>query len=190
MFGESEKNLRRAIKTAEAMAPIVLWIDEIEKAFGGAGSDHDSGTSQRIFGTFLTWLADKKESVFVIATANDVTRLPPELLRKGRFDEMFFVDLPDAAGREQIFSVHLRRKARPPEQYDIGALAKATEGFSGAEIEQVVISALYTAFNEGVELTTEALLGEARGTRPLSVTMAEKIADLRAWAADRTVAAG
>jgi SpoVK/Ycf46/Vps4 family AAA+-type ATPase len=189
--GESEKNLMRAIKTAEQMAPIVLWIDEIEKAFGGSegGGGSDSGTTSRIFGTFLTWLNDKKESVFVIATANDISRLPPELLRKGRFDEIFFVDLPDAETRAQIFEVHLRRRDRAPEGFDLAALAEATDGFSGAEIEQVVISALYTAFSEGVELNDDLLLEEARGTRPLSVTMGEKIAELRTWADNRAVPA-
>ncbi len=188
--GESEKNLMRAIKTAEQMAPIVLWIDEIEKAFGGQeGSGSDSGTTSRIFGTFLTWLNDKKESVFVIATANDISRLPPELLRKGRFDEIFFVDLPDAETRARIFAVHLSRRDRAPEGFDLEALAAATEGFSGAEIEQVVISALYTAFSDGRALDDVLLLEEARGTRPLSVTMGEKIAELRAWAEDRAVPA-
>jgi SpoVK/Ycf46/Vps4 family AAA+-type ATPase len=186
--GESEKNLKRAIKTAESMAPIVLWIDEIEKAFGGQESG-DSGTSSRIFGTFLTWLNDKKESVFVIATANDISRLPPELLRKGRFDEIFFVDLPDAPVRKDIFAVHLTRRSRAPAGFDLDALANATDGFSGAEIEQVVISALYTAFSEGADLDTDLLLREIEGTRPLSVTMGEKITELRAWAKDRAVPA-
>jgi SpoVK/Ycf46/Vps4 family AAA+-type ATPase len=186
--GESEKNLKRAIKTAESMAPIVLWIDEIEKAFGGQESG-DSGTSSRIFGTFLTWLNDKKESVFVIATANDISRLPPELLRKGRFDEIFFVDLPDAPVRKDIFAVHLTRRSRAPAGFDLDALANATDGFSGAEIEQVVISALYTAFSEGADLDTDLLLREIEGTRPLSVTLGEKITELRAWAKDRAVPA-
>jgi AAA+ superfamily predicted ATPase len=188
--GESEKNLQRAIKTAEQMAPIVLWIDEIEKAFGSAeGGGSDSGTTSRIFGTFLTWLNDKKESVFVIATANDISRLPPELLRKGRFDEIFFVDLPNAEVRAEIFTVHLDRKGRPAKTFDLPALAEATEGFSGAEIEQVVLSALYTAFSDGADLTDELLLDEVRATRPLSVTMGEKIAELREWAANRAVPA-
>jgi len=186
--GESEKNLRRAIQTAENMAPIVLWIDEIEKAFGGTG-EGDSGTSQRIFGSFLSWLNDKKQSVFVIATANDISKLPPELLRKGRFDEIFFVDLPSHAGRVEIFRLHLARRNRAPDQLDLDALADATDGFSGAEIEQVVVSALYSAFGEQAELSTELLIREAEGTRPLSVTMAERIAALRQWAADRAVSA-
>ena len=186
-YGESERNLRRAIRTAENMAPVVLWIDEIEKAFASGGND--SGTSQRIFGTFLTWLNDKKESVFVIATANDISKLPPELLRKGRFDEIFFVDLPDARTRRAIFEVHLSRRGRAADRFDLPALAEATEGFSGAEIEQVVVSALYTAFSDGGDLDTDALLREAGATRPLSVTMAEKIDALRDWARDRAVPA-
>jgi len=187
--GESEKNLKRAIKTAEQMAPIVLWIDEIEKAFGSGGDSSDSGTSSRIFGTFLTWLNDKKESVFVIATANDISRLPPELLRKGRFDEIFFVDLPDVAVRKEIFAVHLKRRDRPVDGFDLDALAEASDGFSGAEIEQVVLSALYSAFAEGTDLSDELLLAEIHSTRPLSVTMGEKIAELRSWASDRAVPA-
>ena len=186
-FGESEKNLKRAIRTAEEMAPVVLWIDEIEKALGQG--DTDGGTSQRVFGTFLAWLQEKKEDVFVIATANDISKLPPELLRKGRFDEIFFVDLPSAKVRESIFAVHLRRRSRLPDSFDIAALAEATEGFSGAEIEQAVISGLYTAFSREQDVSTEILLEEVAGTRPLSVTMSEKIEALRAWAAERAVPA-
>jgi hypothetical protein len=189
-FGESEKNLRRAIHTAEAMAPIVLWIDELEKAFAhGDGSD-DSGTSLRIFGTFLSWLQDKKEGVFVVATCNDIERLPPELLRKGRFDEIFFVDLPSEAGRAEILAVHLRRRGRDPAAFDVAALAAQMPGFSGAEIEQVVLSALYSAFARGGELTQEMLAAEIARTVPLYVTAGEKLDQLRAWAAGRTVPAG
>ncbi|MCA9582592.1 MAG: AAA family ATPase, partial [Myxococcales bacterium] len=187
-YGESEKNLQRAIKVSEAMAPIVLWIDEIEKAFGGQG-DQDSGTSQRVFATFLTWLNDKKASVFVIATANDVTRLPPELLRKGRFDEIFFVDLPTQEVRKQIFGVHLAKRGRAPGAFDLDRLAEASEGFSGAELEQAVLSGLYTAFGETGELTTEVLLHELATTKPLSVTMRERIDTLRQWAKGRAVPA-
>lgn len=187
-YGESEKNLRRAIRTAEAMAPVVLWIDEIEKAFGGSDGA-DSGPGQRIFGTFLTWLNDKKESVFVVATANDVSRLPPELLRKGRFDETFFVDLPDAATREAIFEVHLQRRGRTSADFDLIELARAADGFSGAEIEQVIVSALYTALSQQAPLSTTQLLEELRTSRPLSVTMAEKVAKLREWAQGRAVPA-
>lgn len=187
-FGETEKNFRRAIRTAETMAPIVLWIDEIEKAFS-QGSDSDNGTSQRVFGTFLSWLQEKDERVFVLATANDVSGLPPELMRKGRFDEIFFVDLPDADVRREIFRVHLRRRGRVPEDFDLDALAEAADGFSGAEIEQAVISSLYTVFSENEDLSTGRVLEEIRSTRPLSVTMAEKIEALRAWAKGRAVAA-
>ncbi|MEZ4254123.1 MAG: AAA family ATPase [Polyangiales bacterium] len=187
-FGETEKNLKQAIAAAESMAPVVLWIDEIEKAFG-TGGDQDSGTSQRVLGSFLTWLNDKQESVFVIATANDISRLPPEFLRKGRFDEIFFVDLPVADVRKQIFGVHLAKRGRPPGAFDLEALATATEGFSGSEIEQAVVAALYTAFSDTGELTTEGLLREIAETRPLSVTMREKVEALRAWARERAVPA-
>lgn len=186
-FGESERNLRRAIRTAEDMAPVVLWIDEIEKALGQ--DSNDGGTSQRVFGTFLSWLQEKKEEVFVIATANDISRLPPELLRKGRFDEIFFVDLPGAEVRARIFAVHLGKRGRGAGEFDLEALGEASEGFSGAEIEQAVVGALYTAFSNGETLTTQHLLSELAGTKPLSVTMREKIDALRAWAKDRAVPA-
>ncbi len=186
-FGESEKNLRRAIRTAENMAPVVLWIDEIEKALGQ--DQNDGGTSQRVFGTFLAWMQEKKESVFVIATANDISKLPPELLRKGRFDEIFFVDLPKTETRKEIFRVHIKRRERDPDAFDLDALANGSNGFSGAEIEQAVVSALYTAFGENKDIDTEAVLNELKITRPLSVTMKEKLTALRQWASDRAVAA-
>ena len=186
-FGESERNLKRAIKTAESMAPVVLWLDEIEKALGQG--DQDGGTSQRVFGTFLAWLQEKKESVFVIATANDISKLPPELLRKGRFDEIFFVDLPDAATRADILGVHLKKRGRDPGAFDLRNLGAQAEGFSGAELEQVVVSALYSAFAEGVDIDDAYLAHEIDATRPLSVTMAEKITDLREWASERAVRA-
>lgn len=188
-MGESERNLKRAIATAEQMAPVVLWIDEIEKAFSSATGGGDSGTSQRIFGSFLTWLGEKKGSVFVIATANDISRLPAELLRKGRFDEIFFVDLPDFDVRQQIFDLHLRRRGRAGDQFDLHRLAESTQGFSGAEIEQVVISALYSAFNQHVDLSDELMLAEVSATRPLSETMSEQVNSLRRWAEDRAVPA-
>jgi SpoVK/Ycf46/Vps4 family AAA+-type ATPase len=189
-IGESEKNLRKVLATAESMAPVVLWIDEIEKAMAGAtGSDGDGGLSRRILGSFLTWLQDKAAPVFLVATANDITALPPELLRKGRFDEIFFVDLPDEPERRAIFTIHLQRRQRPPELFDLDALAAASDGFSGAEIEQAVVSSLYAAFSGPGRLTTEILLAELAATRPLSVTMAEKVAAIRAWAAERTVPA-
>jgi len=187
-FGESEKNLKRATRTAEAMAPIVLWIDEMEKAFAQGGKE-DSGTTARIFATFLSWMQEKKASVFVVATCNDISKLPPELVRKGRFDEIFFVDLPDAAARKAIFSVHLSRRARDPSAFDLDALAAQTDGFSGAELEQVVVSALYSAFAKGPELTTDDLAFEVARTVPLSTTMSERIEALRAWAKTRAVPA-
>lgn len=186
--GESEKNLKRAIRLAEAMAPVVLWIDEIEKAL--SQEDAAGGPAQRIFGTFLAWLQDKKENVFVIATANDISKLPPELLRKGRFDEIFFVDLPEAEARRRIFEIHLGRRKRDPSKFDLARLVDLTDGFSGAEIEQAVVSALYTAFSDQEEVTTEAITHEIELTRPLSVTMAERIDALRSWARDRAVFAG
>lgn len=188
-FGESERNLRRAIQLAEAMAPVVLWIDELEKAFGGVGESGDSGVSQRMFGTFLTWLSDKKENVFVVATANDVSRLPPELVRKGRFDEMFFVDLPTRDARAAVFRIHLVKRDRDPASLDVDRLADATEGWSGAEIEAVVVAALHHVFSTGEALTTEIVLGEIAETRPLSATMREKMESLRAWARERATPA-
>ena len=186
--GESEKNLKRAIKLAEAMAPVVLWMDEIEKAL--SQEDAEGGPAQRIFGTFLAWLQDKKESVFVIATANDISKLPPELMRKGRFDEIFFVDLPREDARKRILEIHLERRKRDPVNFDLRRLVDLTEGFSGAEIEQAVVSALYTAFSRQEDLTTAAIAEEIELTRPLSVTMAERIDALRDWAKDRAVFAG
>ncbi len=184
-IGETEKNFRRAMETAERMAPLVLWIDEIEKAFA-SGGEQDGGVSQRVLGTFLSWMQERKRDVFIVATANDVQRLPPELLRKGRFDETFFVDLPDAETRAAIFRVHLGRRGQEAERFQLAELAAATDGFSGAEIEQVVVSALYHAFSAGEDLTDAGLLDEAARTRPLSVTMAEKIEALRRWARGRT----
>lgn len=186
-FGESERNLRRALRMAEDMAPCVLWVDEIEKGLGQG--DNDGGTSQRVFGTFLAWLQEKQESVFVIATANDISNLPPELLRKGRFDEIFFVDLPSPETRARIFEVHLRRRQRDPAAFDLEALGQAADGFSGAEIETAVMSALYSAFAEDRDIDTASVLAEIEATRPLSVTMAEKLQALRSWALDRAVPA-
>lgn len=189
--GESERNLRKSLQVAEAVAPSVLWIDEIEKMFPLAAlrAEADAGLSARIFGSFLTWLQEKKAPVFVVATSNDVSSLPPELLRKGRFDEIFFVDLPDLEARKTIFAIHLRGHQQSPEGLDIDALAQAAQGFSGAEIQQAVTSALYAAFAKKTGLTTEMILKEIRSTFPLSVTMREKVEALRAWARDRTVPA-
>ncbi|HWK88337.1 MAG TPA: AAA family ATPase [Longimicrobium sp.] len=188
-IGESEKNFRRALETASRLQPAVLWIDEIEKALQGGG-DSDGGTSTRVLGTFLSWMQDRTAELFVVATANDVARLPPELLRKGRFDELFFVDLPGPAEREEILRLHLARRKQKPEAFDLPALSAAADGFSGAEIEQAIVSALYAALAEGGTLSTELLRAEIGRTHPLSRTRAEDVARLRAWAADRTVSAG
>ncbi len=189
-IGETEKNLQKAIRLAESMAPTVLWIDEIEKALAGAGgSDGDGGVSTRILGTLLSWLQEKKAFVFVVATSNDITKLPPELLRKGRLDEIFFVDLPHSQEREAILRVHLKKKERDPADFDLPALVEASEGFSGAEIEQAVISALYAAFSGQGVLTTQDILKEMKSTYPLSTVMKEKIEALREWAQGRTVPA-
>ena len=178
--GESEKNLREAIRIAETMAPVILWIDEIEKGFGsGRSSDQDGGLSARLFGTLLTWLQEKKETVFVVATANQLDILPPELLRKGRFDEIFFVDLPDEEERRQIFEIHLRARNHSPTELDLDRLVEETEGFSGAEIEQAVVSSIYRALHVGTDLTTGLIEEEIRGTVPLSISRAEDLARLR-----------
>jgi SpoVK/Ycf46/Vps4 family AAA+-type ATPase len=187
-MGASEENMRRSIRTAESLSPCVLWLDELEKAFAGASGsgDLDSGTTRRVFATFLTWMQEKTRPVFVVATANSIDSLPPELLRKGRFDEIFFLDLPDLAARRAIFSIHLERRRRNPTAVDLDALARATEGFSGAEIEEVVVAALYRAFGDGErELSSDDLLAALAETVPLSVTMREPIAALRTWAKDR-----
>lgn len=186
-IGETERNLREALKNAEAMAPCVLWIDEIEK--GLAPEESDQGVSRRVLGTLLTWMSERKSKVFLVATANDISALPPELVRKGRMDELFFVDLPGADARREIFTIHLRRREFDPARFDLERLVGATDGFSGAEIEQAIVSALYEAHAQGKPLTNEHIVGEIQRTRPLSVVMAEKIAALRAWAAGRTVMA-
>ena len=183
--GETERNLRESLKTAEVMMPCVLWIDEIEKGIGT--SDSDGGASRRVLGTLLTWMAEKKSAVFIVATANDIEALPPELVRKGRFDEIFFVDLPNENVRETIFSIHLKNRDLDPQKYDVKKLSTAANGFSGAEIEQAVVSAYYSAHAQDAELAMMHLLDEIRQTRPLSIVMAEKIDYLRNWAADRTV---
>jgi SpoVK/Ycf46/Vps4 family AAA+-type ATPase len=187
-IGESEKNFRRAMQVAEKVAPVILWIDELEKAFASSDSD-DGGVSQRILGTFLSWLQDRRGDVFVVATANDVTRLPAEFLRKGRFDEIFFVDLPNDVARQAIFEIHLRKRGKAAQQFELPRLVAATAQFSGAEIEQVIVSALYTAFAENKELTTELMLSEIAATRPLAHTMAERVGWMRDWARERTVSA-
>ncbi|MFO0830465.1 MAG: AAA family ATPase [Phycisphaerales bacterium] len=188
--GESERRLREAFRQAEAMAPVVLWIDEIEKGFASAASQStDGGLSQRMFGALLSWMQEHQAPVFLVATANDIDALPPELLRKGRFDEIFFVDLPGRAAREQIFAVHLRKRRQDPKDFDIARLAAETEGYSGGEIEQAVVSAMYTAFADKRPLRTEDIADCARCSPPLSVTMRERIENLRAWADGRCVKA-
>ncbi len=190
-IGETEKNLRKSLQVAEAVAPAVLWIDEIEKMFprGSLTSDADGGLSMRIFGSFLNWLQEKKAPVFVAATSNDISSLPPEFLRKGRFDEIFFVDLPDAEERQSILAMHLQRRKQDPRQFDLAKLAAASEGFTGAEIEQAVTSALYSAFSQKTPLSTDTLWNELHSTYPLSVTMKERLEALRAWAQERAVPA-
>lgn len=184
--GESEKNFRRVTAVAESMAPVVLWIDEIEKAFASAtASDADGGLSLRLFASFLTWLQEKKEGVFVVGAANDVTRMPPELLRKGRFDEIFFVDLPTAEERKTIAAIHLRLRKQDPDAFDLTRIADASDGFSGAEIEQAVIAALYRALHAKEPLTTQRVIDAMNATVPLSVARREDVERLRAFAAGR-----
>jgi AAA+ superfamily predicted ATPase len=184
-YGETERNLRKAFETAEIMSPCVLWLDEIEK--GIAVQDDDDGLSRRMLGTFLTWMSERKKAVFVVATANDIMRLPPELVRKGRFDEIFFVDLPSPQNRRDIFNIHLRKRSLDPAKFDLDALVLAADGFSGSEIEQAIVSATYTSRARGHALAQADLLEEIRQTRPLSVVMAEKVQATRDWAATRTV---
>ena len=189
-IGESERNLRDALRQTEMMSPVVLWIDEIEKAFASAASrSADGGLSQRMFGTLLTWMQEHEAPVFVVATANDIGALPPELLRKGRFDEIFFVDLPSLKVRREIFAIHLRKRNRDPTKFDLGELAKASVGYSGSEIEQAVVSALHEAYSEKTGLTTDQILLAIRNSPPISVTLAERVQGLRAWAKDRCVPA-
>jgi ATP-dependent 26S proteasome regulatory subunit len=185
--GETERNLRESLQQAEVMAPCVLWIDEIEK--GLATGDGDSGLSRRVLGTFLTWLAEKAETVFVVATANDISQLPPELVRKGRFDEIFFVDLPVPRVRLDILQIHLRQRELVPEDFDLVSLVDASDGFSGAEIEQGIVSALYAARAVRQSPETSHILAEFNRSRPLSILMAERLQELRDWAAKRTVPA-
>jgi SpoVK/Ycf46/Vps4 family AAA+-type ATPase len=185
--GETERNLRESLKSAEIMSPCILWIDEIEK--GIATSDSDGGTSKRVLGTLLTWMAEKNKKIFLVATANDIQALPPELLRKGRFDEIFFVDLPDQESRETILTIHLKKRDQDPGKFDIKKLAEMCDGFSGAEIEQAVVSALYRSFARKAKLTDAEIIEEMEMTRPLSVVMAEKVEALREWAKERTVMA-
>ncbi len=186
-FGETERNLRESLRLAELMAPCVLWIDEIEKGLGQ--SDSDQGVSKRVLGTLLTWMSENQHPVFMVATANNIHALPPELIRKGRMDEIFFVDLPRTDVRKLIFRIHLEKRCLDSEQFDSQTLADATEGFTGAEIEQAIVSALYSASAQGETIGTEHILAEISRTQPLSVVMAEDILALRAWASGRCVPA-
>lgn len=184
--GETEKNFRKATTLAEAMAPVVLWIDEVEKVFAQGGSaESDGGLSQRLFGAFLTWLQEKEEEVFVVGAANDLLSVPPELLRKGRFDEIFFVDLPTPEERTNIFAIHLGLRKQDPAKFDLQKAVAATEGFSGAEIEQIVISALYRSLHQKQPVSTEALIEAAAATVPLSIARREDIERIRSMAAGR-----
>lgn len=183
--GETERKLREALRTADIMEPCVLWIDEIEKGLAGRGGE--TGTTQRVLGTFLTWMAEKKSRVFVVATANDISSMPPELVRKGRFDEIFFVDLPDSATRARILDIHLRKRGEMPADFDLDALARSSEGFSGAELEQAIVAAFYLAHASDEKLSTSHILHEMQQTQPLSVVMHERISALRTWAEGRTV---
>ncbi|HKY01443.1 MAG TPA: AAA family ATPase [Burkholderiales bacterium] len=185
--GETERNLRQSLKTAEAMAPCVLWIDELEK--GLAADSGDDGLSKRVLGALLTWMSERESRVFLAATANDVSALPPELLRKGRFDEIFFVDLPDAETRKEVFLIHLRRRKLDPQGFDLDACVSASEGFAGAEIEQAIVAAKYESHASQKPLDTQMLVDELKRTKPLSVVMAERVTALREWAKDRTVPA-
>jgi len=187
LVGSSEENIRKVIKTAEAVAPSILWLDELEKGFAGVQSsgETDSGTTARVFASFITWLQEKSSPVFVIATANDVSALPPELLRKGRFDEIFFVDLPTVEERKDIVKIHLQRKNRNPDDFDLEAINNECKNFSGSEVEQAIISGLYDAFDEGVELETRHVEFASKEIIPLAFTMREKIDKMREWSKSR-----
>jgi ATP-dependent 26S proteasome regulatory subunit len=192
LVGSSEENIRLAIGVAESVAPAILWVDEVEKAFAGTQSSSfsDAGTTSRVFGSFITWLQEKTSPVFVIATANNISQLPPELLRKGRFDDIFFIDLPERAERADIFKIHIAKRGRNAEAFDIQQLAEESDGFSGAEIEEAVVAALFDVFDKHQELTTDSLLESIRATVPLSRTMKEGIDEIREWARDRARPAG
>ena len=191
-IGETEKRIQKLFRVAEGLAPCVLWIDELEKVFAGAGPDSasvDAGVSSRILAAFLSWMQDRKAPVFVAATSNNVSALPPELIRKGRFDELFFVDLPGQQERKQVLTIHLTKRKRNPADFDLEKIAIAAAGHSGAEIDAAVQTALYAAFAEGHELSTKHLLDALAHTVPLSTTRAEEIEELRCWARTRAVPA-
>jgi ATP-dependent 26S proteasome regulatory subunit len=186
-YGETERNLRNALAAAESMSPCVLWIDEIEKGISTDSGEGDGGVSRRVLGSLLTWMAERKEPVFIVATSNDISQLPPELVRKGRFDEIFFVDFPNPMTRRQIAAIHLKKRGFDPAKFEIDGIAKLADGYSGAEIEQAIVSASFEARARGEALRPADVLAEIEHTRPLSVVMAEKIDALRAWACDRAV---
>ena len=186
-IGETEENLRKALKTVERLAPICLWVDEIEKIFASSSGEIDGGVSQRVLGTMLTWMQERKDRSFIAATSNNINNLPPELLRKGRFDEIFFADLPDAAQRAGVLKIHLAKRSLQDKDFDIEALALHSDGFSGAELEQAVISALYSASGANEKICTKHLLEQIKLTRPLSVIKAEDIDRLRNWAKERSL---
>jgi SpoVK/Ycf46/Vps4 family AAA+-type ATPase len=191
-IGETEKRIQMVFRVAEGLAPCVLWIDELEKIFAGSGPDSasvDAGVSSRILAAFLSWMQDRKAPVFVAATCNNVTALPPELIRKGRFDELFFVDLPNYSERRQIFVIQLARRKRDAAGVDLDQLATAADGYSGAEIDAAVQTAMYEAYSSKQPLSTETLLHALSGTVPLSTTRAEEIQQLREWAKHRAVPA-
>ena len=191
-IGETEKRIQRVFRVAEGLAPCVFWIDELEKVFAGSGPDSasvDAGVSSRILAAFLSWMQDRKAPVFVAATCNNVTVLPPELIRKGRFDELFFVDLPNQSERKQIFTIHLTRRKRNPAEFDLDKVAVAAKGYSGAEIDAAVQTALYSAFSGTQAVSTQGLLDALKATVPLSITRSEEIEELRAWARQRAVPA-
>jgi len=183
LVGQSEENTRRALNLAETVSPCVLWIDEIEKGLSAGGLD--GGTSMRVFQSILTWMQEKTKPVFIVATANNISMLPPELLRRGRFDEIFFLDLPTTRERREIFEVHIRKRKRPLQNYDLDRLAAAAEGYVGAEIEQAVIDAMYLAFSDketpGRDFTTEDILFALSRQVPMSRSQREAIAALRQW---------
>jgi ATP-dependent 26S proteasome regulatory subunit len=184
--GAAEEGLRRTIGIAESMAPAILWVDEIEKAFAGVDGGGGGAAAARVFGSFITWLQEKKAPVFVVATANDVRHMPPEMLRKGRFDEIFWVDLPNIHERQQIFEIHLRRRRRDPKKFDSWKLAEASDRFSGAEIEQAIVDAMFDGFGKDREFNTTDVLRALRATVPLAITMDQSIKELKEWARDRT----
>jgi len=188
-IGETEQNLRKALSVVDNLSPMCLWLDEIEKGFASSSGEMDGGVSQRILGTFLTWMQERKSLCFVAATANDVYQLPPEFLRKGRFDELFFVDLPDDLSREQLFKIHINKRGFDHNKFDLKSLSKAANGFSGAEIEQAVISALYLVASNKQVISTEHIITEIKSTKPLSVLKEEEVTRLREWAKDRTISA-